>query len=421
MKQRVWWIAFLLLTTISFTSTTFAQGMRGRWSLGLGAGGQQLLGDSGAKVDKFGFGADGSLGYRFSNHFGLVLTGGYGELPFSIGSPLGDIDFATKFFFGDLKLDLELLKGGFRPYLTAGAGVFNFVVTTGGAKSERFSDGAFLGGAGFRLGLGSKASLDFGANYKYSTGDDLDGGIKAGSNDAFVTVRGGLTLHMGQPRAAQPVALEEAPVESAPPDEVDALRSRLDSMEQQTNAPDQSEQSMEEYVRMKSKIDELNQQIDAKETEIASLRQTIDDKKKTIGQMETALQAPPVTNSNLGGFSKAYEEALNKYYAKQYTPAIRGFEALLNNYPTHSLASNCQYWIGESYFAASDFPRAADAFTAVLSFQNSLKRDDALIMLGKTYLKLGDNAKARESLDRLVRDFPNSEFVAKAEQLLKKI
>jgi len=57
----------------------------------------------------------------------------------------------------------------------------------------------------------------------------------------------------------------------------------------------------------------------------------------------------------------------------------------------------------------------------VLSYQRSLKQDDALLMLGKSYLRLNQPANARQVLDRLVKEFPNSEFVSKAEQMLSKI
>lgn len=402
-----------------FAKQAPAQGMKGRWAVGLGLGTQQLYPDGIVKSTGFGFGGDGSLTYRLSERTGLTITAGYNQLPFTLGlGGLGDVDFSANLFFGDLKFHLELLKGGVRPYVTAGAGMFNFVVTSGNAKSDRFFDGAFIGGGGVRVAIGQKATFDLGANYKYTTGDDLDSGIRGGANDGFLTVRGGVSFALGEPTAEEgTIAEEQAPVESVESPDIDAFRSRLETME----GGQKSEPDMEEYVRMKSKVDELNQQIDSKESEISTLRQAIEQKKGTIGEMEAALETPPAGTIVVESFSQAYEEALNRFHGKRYNEAIQGFTALLAQFPTHSLASNCQYWIGECYFGMGEYGRAVEAFDLVLSYQRSLKQDDALLMLGRAYLKLGQTENARLSLNRLIKEFPASEFVTKAEQLLSKI
>jgi len=409
----------LLIATIAMMGVlcmeAHAQGLKGRWILGVGVGGQKLFGDTGVTTDKFGFGVDGSLSHRLSNRAGLTLTAGYNQLPFTVAAQ----DFVTKLFFGDLKFDFELLRGSFRPYVSVGAGAYTFKLTSGNLKSKYFNDGAFLGGGGFRLLLSPKAMIDLSANYKYTTGDGLDL-AKGGANDGFLTIRGGLALVLGGPRSEGTVAMEEVPFETAQPEDVDDLRSRLDQMEGGQEG-DKNGQGMEQYVKMKSKIDDLNQQIDTKEAEISTLRQNIQQKKESIGELEAAPSTAPVTVDISQGYPKAYEAALNLYYGKRYPEAIQAFTQLLTQFPSHSLASNCQYWIGECYFGAGDNAKAVDAFNQVLSYQRSLKQDDALLMLGKAYVKLGQPANARQALGRLVKEFPNSEFVSKAEQMLSKI
>lgn len=420
MRNRALWIGVLAIMCISCREA-HAQGMKGRWTIGVGAGAQRLYGDTGVNTDKFGFGVDGSLSRRLSNRAGLTLTAGYDQLPFTRPVPIvGSLNLRTNLFFGDLKFDFELLRGRFRPYVTAGGGAFSFVVTQGSATSKRFSNGAFLGGGGFRLALGSKTSIDLGAIYKHTTGDNLDGGIKGGTNDGFLTVRGGLTLLLGGPRSEGTVAMEDVPIETAAPEAVDDLRSRLEEMEGGQEGA-KTGQDMEQYVKMKSKIDDLNQQIDTKESEISSLRQSIQQKKESIGELEAAPATTPVRVDLSQGYPKAYEAALNLYYGKRYADAIQAFSQLLAQYPTHSLASNCQYWIGECHFGAGDNAKAVEAFNQVLGYQRSLKQDDALLMLGKAYMKLQQPANARQVLDRLVKEFPNSEFVSKAEQMRSKI
>ncbi len=417
MKKIALWIVIGAFFTF-FSMDAQAQGMKGRWGLGVGAGVQKLFGDGVVNTDKFGFGVDGTLSRYFSERLSLSLTAGFNQLPYTAPAGAVKVNFVTEMLFGDLKLDFDLLKGSFRPYVSAGGGLYTFKLTSGNSKSNSFKDAAFIGGGGFRLALGKKARIDIGASYKHTTGDGLDG-VKAGGNDGFLTVRGGLALLLGEPSAPEPVAMEEAPLVTIDTEAGDDLRSRLDSLEGAKQPA--SGQDMEQYVKMKSKMDDLNQQIDTKETEIASLRQSIDQKKQSIGELESQPNVRPVTINTAQGFARAYEEALNKFYAKRYQESIQDFTQLLAQYPNHSLASNCQYWIGEAHFGSGDNAKAVEAFNLVLTYQRSLKQDDALLMLAKSYIKLGQPANARQSLDRLLREFPNSEFVSKAEELRGKI
>jgi TolA-binding protein len=42
-------------------------------------------------------------------------------------------------------------------------------------------------------------------------------------------------------------------------------------------------------------------------------------------------------------------------------------------------------------------------------------------MLGRSHLQLNQKTEAREAFNRLIQEFPNSEFVAKAESWLNKM
>jgi tol-pal system protein YbgF len=132
------------------------------------------------------------------------------------------------------------------------------------------------------------------------------------------------------------------------------------------------------------------------------------------------LASTPATPPS-ASFSLAYEEALSKFYGKRYNEAIADFNSLIGQFPDHSLVSNCVYWVGESYFGAGKYSDAASAFSKVLSYPRSLKKDDALLMLGRAYLQMSQKAEAREAFNRLIREFPTSEFVAKAEEWMSRM
>jgi tol-pal system protein YbgF len=169
-------------------------------------------------------------------------------------------------------------------------------------------------------------------------------------------------------------------------------------------------------------MDDLNQQIGQKEGEINTLRTALDEKNETVATLQTQLTtAPAPSNGSSASFSRAYEEALSQFYAKRYSEAIAQFNSLIAQFPDHSLASNCVYWIGESYFGSGNYGEAVNAFNRVLSYPRSLKKDDALLMLGRAHMQLSQKEEARQAFDRLIKEFPTSEFVAKAEQWLNRM
>jgi outer membrane protein TolC len=208
MKTKAFYIILLSIMG-TFSLEAPAQALRGRWGIGLGGSAQGL--NSGLQVNtmRWGYGADGVLSYRLSNRLGLALTGGYNQLPSTLDRSTVDL------FFGDLKFDLELWRGFFRPYLSAGAGMLNFAVTSDSVKSARgakgATDGVFLGGGGVRLILGRKAIFDLGASYKQTTAKDLDGDLQNGNN-SFLTFRSGVTLLFGTPLFERAAETEASPI-----------------------------------------------------------------------------------------------------------------------------------------------------------------------------------------------------------------
>ena len=50
---------------------------------------------------------------------------------------------------------------------------------------------------------------------------------------------------------------------------------------------------------------------------------------------------------------------------------------------------------------------------------DSNKRDDSLYKIAKCYILLQDELNANKTLDNLIENYPNSEYVKKAKDLLK--
>lgn len=117
-------------------------------------------------------------------------------------------------------------------------------------------------------------------------------------------------------------------------------------------------------------------------------------------------------------YNSAYESSLDIFRKGSYQTAKLNFTDLLKFDPNHRMASNCQYWIGECDFAMGNYEEAIGAFQSVLQYPESPKKDDALLMLGQSYMNLNRPQDARSSFQELLNKYPGSEYVSRAQNYL---
>jgi tol-pal system protein YbgF len=382
-----------------------------------------------------GLAGEFAMRYLLSNYLDLSLALGYGTLNdgFSYNT------FVTDLITGDIKANIRLSRpGNTNPYLFVGAGFTNSSYTRNKPwalgspefEKERISDGAFIYGGGVEFMITPQVALNTFLDYRFSTGDALDGAELGKYKDGYLNARVGITYYLSpRPGKTQPprddlLALQHGQLgagreQSSGDSSMDMFEAKLDKMES-----GDAELSMEQYVRLKSRVDELNQLINIKETELDELRSTLEFKNQRIADLETTQQSstPAEQGAALSGdFSYNYEEALKAFYARDYQKAASIFSSLLTSYPNHTLASNCQYWIGECMFAVRDYQQAAAAFQAVNNYNNTTKKDDATLMLGRCYYALNDKANAREYFQSVLDNYPGSEYLEKARQWLRRL
>lgn len=395
-----------------------------RLGLGFNIGGQKIFCEH--PHTGFGFGAELYAKYKISPR--LFATGalGYGEL--SDGTSFYDeSNFTTDLISLDIKGGMNLVtEGTYIPYVYVGLGVFNFKYS---GFTERYSDGSIFFGGGLEARLNPVVALDFGVDYRYTTGDDLNG-INYSAKDGYLNIKSGITYYLSPQFAGggsgdpEFQVTERAPIEEiegvtqeSPDQELNALIEGLDSYEEASDA----NMAMEEYIKLKSRVDQLNDAIRQKELEIEELKAQLSLRKEKVAELETNLKRrggalAASLNVDLNDFATSYEQALQHFYSREYDAAIYLFSMLLETSSTHKLASNCQYWLGECYFGQGDLANAVDAFQRVLPYENSYKKDDALLMLGRTYIKLGDRASAKQMFDELIYNYPDSEYIERAQK-----
>ncbi len=177
---------------------------------------------------------------------------------------------------------------------------------------------------------------------------------------------------------------------------------------------------------MMAYIENLKTQIQKRNNQIEELQNVVRANERAIAELTSRVAgdyagvsvSPDFSGLNADGFKARYEQGLQAFYNKDYNTAIQVLSNLLSSNPDHRLSSNCRYWIGESYNAQGNYRQAIDAFTAVMQYRSSYKFDDALLMNGICYLKIGDKNTARDHFQELVSRYPDSEYAPKAMRYL---
>ena len=148
----------------------------------------------------------------------------------------------------------------------------------------------------------------------------------------------------------------------------------------------------EELNRARLENQNLNNQL-------SELEKSIDSKKSTIVSESILME---------------YNDALRLFHQRKYGESMAKFQRIYSDHPSIELAPNCIYWVGECYYGMKDYKQAILYFEQVLSeFPESIKDDDALLMIGHSYFRLNNRPKAQEAYNMLQDTHPESQYIKK--------
>jgi tol-pal system protein YbgF len=232
-----------------------------------------------------------------------------------------------------------------------------------------------------------------------------------------------------------------------------SLADRVTRLEQQAQNKDQGGTGMVNQVQeLQSQLRQMQGQIE----ELQHHLQGLDDKNKAqyidldsrLGRLEgggagaaasgaqgSSSPAPSATANAPGrpadnaaaagdtaGAQAAYDVAFKAIRAGDYVNASREFRDFVQQYPDHALAPNAWYWLGESYYATTNYAVALESFQHLLSqFPQSEKAPDALLKVGYSQLELKQDAEARATLAAVVGRYPGSRAASLAQERLQRL
>ena len=102
-----------------------------------------------------------------------------------------------------------------------------------------------------------------------------------------------------------------------------------------------------------------------------------------------------------------YEQGFGQIKAQQYPQAETSFSEFIKKYPTHALAPNALYWLGETYYVRGEFDKASRTFAeAYQKYPNGPKGADNLLKLGLSLAGKGEKDNACLALGQLKKEYP---------------
>ncbi|HMA61797.1 MAG TPA: tol-pal system protein YbgF [bacterium] len=189
----------------------------------------------------------------------------------------------------------------------------------------------------------------------------------------------------------------------APRDSLEKLKAQLRELNQRLAEYKQFQQKSE------NKIDALSNIIENSNLVIDSLRQSI--------EKEEAKKSKMMAKDTMD-VEHCYKMALQLFRQEKYQKALPKFKKLMENFPDHELTGNFIYWLGESYFGMQKYQKALEYFDQVERYNDSPKKDDALLMAGRSLAKMGEIEQAKLKFNELIDIYPDSEYIKRARQYL---
>jgi tol-pal system protein YbgF len=125
---------------------------------------------------------------------------------------------------------------------------------------------------------------------------------------------------------------------------------------------------------------------------------------------------PPISGDVL------YQNANRDRLGGKTDLALQEYQDYVKYYGEGPLAPAAQYWVGDIYFAQGDNENALKAFDQVLErYPANNKTPDAILMKGKTLVKLDKRNAGANEFREVIRRYPGSDAAVKARAQLKQM
>ncbi len=182
------------------------------------------------------------------------------------------------------------------------------------------------------------------------------------------------------------------------------------------------------FDAMTSQIQELAASLDEAKARLAKLS---DQLAQTQNIIQTLNTPNPAGAPGPGGGTKTpavsdpdtlYQSALSYYNGGQYQLAIQAFQQYLQDFGDTDLASNAQFYIGDSYYNQGNYAQAVEEYNKCIErYPKGNKLAAAQLKKGYALLALDQTQAGARELRSVIKRYPNSHEADLARQRLRKL
>ena len=130
----------------------------------------------------------------------------------------------------------------------------------------------------------------------------------------------------------------------------------------------------------------------------------------------------PMSEKERKAEQKMYQQAYDELRARQYNRARDSFIEFIQKYPSGRYAHIAQYWVAESSYAQRKYSQAIIDYQLLLDvYPFSPKKAEAELKKAYSYYELGNKDTARNTLNQLLINYPDTTEAGQAKRLLKQL
>lgn len=116
----------------------------------------------------------------------------------------------------------------------------------------------------------------------------------------------------------------------------------------------------------------------------------------------------------------SFNSAMGLFRSGKYKEAAAGFGTFLSNYPSSQLAAEAKFYQGSSQYASKDYKGSIQNLQGMVQASpTDARAPDALLIVAASQIELNNMAGAKASLQKIIKDYPQSSAADTAKSRLK--
>lgn len=170
----------------------------------------------------------------------------------------------------------------------------------------------------------------------------------------------------------------------------------------------QLRQSQQNTADLSNKINNLQQQITQLRGSIETANHQLRMSQQS-GQQAANPDVPPSPQVGDPNEQQSYDSALDLFRQGNYAEASTALNRFAQQYPNSPLTPSARFYEGSSRYANKDFNGSIQGLESmVAAYPRDPKAGDALLVIAGSQVEMNNIAGAKATLQRVVRDYPNT-------------